>query len=165
MAVVVVFHGQDKLVVVPSVSTSLGHMNGSRICRTHLIITSLILATTTWLAIWVCSLQLWWLLSKEKRLSSLVHLSTFLLLEALLYWLKKYMKTIRVGHYNFLKIMVIGQNVQFLAFIQMMNLIHPFMMNTRMKDCAVIWMKEWGLVQLNISLDDRSLDRQKKSEV
>lgn len=53
----------------------------------------------------------------RKRLSSLVHLSTFLLLEALLYWLKKYMKTIRVGHYNFLKIMVIGQNVQVLAFI------------------------------------------------
>lgn len=30
------------------------------------LITSLILATTTWLAIWVCIIQLWWLLSKEK---------------------------------------------------------------------------------------------------
>lgn len=37
MAVVVVLHGQDNLVLVPSVSTSLGHMNGSRICRTHMI--------------------------------------------------------------------------------------------------------------------------------
>ena len=57
------------------------------------------------------------------------------------FWLKEYIKTIHIGHQNLSKIMLIGQSLQFLTFILMTNVVHPFMISVKMENDLVMSMR------------------------